>query len=72
MIIVTYIYEVLYARHCINELVLITNSLVKIIPSLQVRKQKPREIKKSGHQWGRYQSPCPKQEAVPYSMLDID
>jgi len=45
---------------------------VKMIPIFQVRKQRPGEIQKPGHQWGFCQSPCPKQEAVSYSMPGID
>ena len=40
------------------------NSLVTIVPILWVRKQRPREIKKPGRQWGSCQSPCPRHEVV--------
>lgn len=48
------------------------NSLVKMIPIFQVRKQRPREIQKPGLQWGLCHSPCPKHKAVPYSVPGID
>lgn len=63
MIIVTFVECLLHASHCCPY-----NSLVKIVPTSQVRTRRSREIEKSGHQRGWCQSHCPKHKAVPYYM----